>query len=321
MAIKRGLNPRLAEIGKIKIGGKGDERTSKKDGKEKKWRLPVKWDHFKVTTTERDASGNFVMDPDVMGEGGVGDKPKELSIRLPFDDIDMNFFTSYQFYVGAKLKCKGDGEKAARRDKDGNETEVACDPEKCEFILPDSKGATKCKVSGILSCYLVASPSYGGVYRFRTHSWNSVSNILAALEEFARNTGGILQGLPLKLKMLKKATEDHGNVNTVTIVLDGIELREMQELAYEEKENRKRLDYDPVTVEAEIKESGFDPDTDDPEEVEAEYYADGEPDDDDPEAGVSAEDVTEAMTDQNPQPSEDKEKAEVPEEKTGKDLF
>jgi hypothetical protein len=174
----------------------------------------------------------------------------------------------------------------------------------------------KCKVSGILSCYLVASPSYGGVYRFRTHSWNSVSNILAALEEFKRNTGGILQGLPLKLKMLKKATEDHGNVNTVTIVLDGVELREMQELAYQEKQNRHRLGYDPATVEAEIKDAGFNPDTDDPEDVAAEYYDIDE--DDEPETGVSAEDVQAEMTeDDQGEPEGDT----PPEEKTGKDLF
>lgn len=315
MAIKKGLNPRLAEIGKIKIGGKGAEKVS---ANKKKFRQPIKFDHFKVTTTERDASGNFIMDPDVMGADGVGDKPKELSIRLPFDDIDMNFHTSYQYYHGAKLKCKGDGEKATRRDKDGNGAEVTCDTEKCEFIQPDAKGATKCKVSGILSCYLVASPSYGGVYRFRTHSWNSVSNILAALEEFGRNTGGILQGLPLKLKMLKKSTEDHGNVNTVTIVLDGIELREMQQLAYEEKENRKKLDYNPAVVEAEIKESGFNPDTDDPEDVEAEYYVDGG-EDDEPEAGVSAEDVKDEMTEDAGEP----EPEEVPggDNAAGKDLF
>lgn len=311
MAIKKGLNARLAEIGKIKIGGKGAEKVS---ANKKKFRVPVKWDHFKVTTTERDASGNFIIDPDVMGGDGVGDNPKELSIRLPFDDIDMNFHTSFQLYTGAKLMCKGDGEKATRKDKDGNETTGECNTETCKHMASE-----KCKVSGILSCYLVASPSYGGVYRFRTHSWNSVSNILAALEEFARNTGGILQGLPLKLKMLKKSTEDHGNVNTVTIVLDGIEIGKMRELAAAETQSRKMLGYDSEKVETEIKEAGFDPDTDDPEDVEAEYYVDGV-EDDEQEAGVSAEDVKDEMTGDAGEP-EGEANEDKPEEKTDKDLF
>lgn len=308
MAIKRGLNPRLAEIGKIKIGGKGKENTSKNG---KKFRQPLKFDHFKVTTTERDQEGNFMPDPDVMGQEGIGDKPKELSIRLPFDDVDMNFYTSFQYYHGTKLKCKGDGEKATRRDKEDNVGEVPCDPEKCEFRLSE-----KCKVSGILSCYLVASPSYGGVYRFRTHSWNSVSNILAALEEFKRQTGGILQGLPLKLKMLKKATEDHGNVNTVTIVLDGIEIARMRELAAEERESRKMIGFDMNTVEAEIKESGFDPDTDDPEDVAAEYYEVEEEEPEEP--GASAEDVKAEMQGGETEPETGPEKEKGPD---GKDLF
>lgn len=319
MAIKKGLNPRLAEIGKIKIGGKGKEITNRNN---KKQRVPVKFDHFKVTTTERDKDGNFIPDPDVM-EALDSDKPRELKVRLPFDDIDMNFFTSYQFYVGAKLKCKGDGEQATRRDKDGNETEVTCDTEKCEYILPDAKGATKCKVSGILSCYLSDSPAFGGVYRFRTHSWNSVSNILAALTEFQRNTGGILQGIPMKLKMLKKATEEHGNVNTVTIVLDGIAIQEMRQLAADERESRKMVSYDSATEEKAIKDAGFNPDTDDPEDVEAEYYVDGEPDEDEP--GVSAEDVQEAMTEDAGEPegeeSGNKGEGGGGESGTGKDLF
>jgi hypothetical protein len=295
MRIKKGLNPRLAEIGKIKIGGKGKEVESKKG---KKFRIPVKFDCFVVTTTERDSDGNFMPDPDVMGTEGVGDEPKELSIRLPFDDISMNFHTSYQLYEGAKLKCKGDGETATRRKEDGSEEPVACNLDTCKHM---EQG--KCKVSGILSCYLVASPSYGGVYRFRTHSWNSVSNILAALDDFSLNTGGILQGLPLKLKMLKKSTEEHGNVNTVTLVLDGIEIAKMRDLAYQEKRNRANLKVDIKAIEQEAVEAGFKEDHDNPEDIEAEFYSEPEVKAESKEAGASAEDIKEKM-ESEPKPSE-----------------
>jgi len=50
MAIK-GLTPQLAERGKIKIGGLGDER--KKQGSNETYRLPVKHDYITITTMQR----------------------------------------------------------------------------------------------------------------------------------------------------------------------------------------------------------------------------------------------------------------------------
>ena len=305
MAIKKGLNPRLAEIGKIKIGGKGEEKTSQN---RKKFRQPIKFDHFKVVTTERGPDGNFLPDEAVMK--AVGEKePKELRIRFPFDDIDMNFYTSYQCYNGAKLVCKGDGEKAERRDKDGVITEEDCNLDTCK-----QKAANKCKVSGILSCFLPDSPSYGGVYRFRTHGWNSVGGILAALKGYSEYTGGILQGLPFKLKMIKKATEEHGNVNVVALVLDGVELDGMRRLAIEEKRGRKELDMNMKQIELDATESGFTEDTDDPEDVEAEFYADAEDD----ESGTSAEEVKAELEGEEAAGEPD---AETDAGEPGKDLF
>ena len=50
-------NLRLAPIGKIKIGRKGEERTSGGGGK---YRLPEKLDHFLITTRARGADDNFM---------------------------------------------------------------------------------------------------------------------------------------------------------------------------------------------------------------------------------------------------------------------
>ena len=292
--IKKGLKPRLAEIGKIKIGGKGEIRKSAKG---KDYRIPVRYEHFVITTTERDKkTDNYIINTEIMKL--IGDKPKELSIRLPFDDIDMNFYTSFQYYHGAKLACKGDGTEAERiSQKDGSRSKVKCDFEICQFAKED-----KCKVSGILSCMLTSSYEIGGVYRFRTHSWNTVSNILSALKFFSENTNGILQGLPLKLKMLKKSTQEHGNVNTVTIVLDGIELMKMRQLALDEYKNRMELGIDMKLIESSAIDAGFMIDKDDPKSVEDEFYTptqDIEPE----KPGVTAEQVTDKL--------KDKEKAET----------
>lgn len=260
--IKKGLIPRFAEIGKIKIGGKGEKRKSK-EGKD--YQLPIRFEHFVITTTEKGSDGNFIINHDIMKKLGI--EPKELSIRLPFDSIDMNFYTSFQYYAGKKCICRGDGEKATRVDRDGNEGQVNCNPDTCEFLQSE-----KCKVSGILSCYLTDSMEIGGIYRFRTHSWNSVSSILAALQYFSENTNGVLQGLPLKLKFLKKSTQDHGNVNIVTVVLDGVELKKLRELAFVEYENRLKIGIDMKQIEQQAKNSGCLIDKDDPADIEAEFY-------------------------------------------------
>lgn len=291
MAIKNGLNPRFAEVGKIKIGGKGE---LKKSGNGKEFQIPVRYDHFVVTTTERETSGNYKIDADIMKL--IGNEPKEISIRLLFDDIDLNFYTSFQYYAGAKCLCKGDGEKADRTGQDGVTKQIKCDPEKCEFLQSD-----KCKVSGILSCSLPVNPEIGSVYRFRTHSWNSVSNILAALNYFSENTNGILQGLPLKLKMIKKSTAEHGNVNVVTLVLDGLELMQMRQQAFMEYENRMKLGINMKHLEQRAIEAGFTIDTDDPQDVADEFYTVDpvivpEP------KGANAETVKAALTEKKTEP-------------------
>jgi len=295
--IKKGLTPRFAEIGKIKIGGKGEIRKSK-DGKN--YRLPVKFEHFVVTTTAKEKdTDNFVIDQKVMKV--LGDKPLEIPIRLPFDDIDLNFFTSFQYYHGRKCICQGNGIEAVRIDKNDIESIVECDPDKCIFLKEN-----KCKPSGILSCYIPASLEVGGVYRFRTHSWNSVSNILAALRDFSNNTNGILQGLPLKLKFVKKWTEKHGNVNTATIVLDGIELQRMRELAFSEFENRTKFGINMETLQKQAKVSGFLEFEDDPADIEEEFYAPEIETETEEKKGSSPEDVIEAI-ENTFQPPEEKE--------------
>ena len=299
--IKRGLKNRLAEVGKIKIGGKGETRN-KSNGKGT-YQIPTRFDHFVVTTTEKDLkTGNFIPDEKIMKKlkEEQGDKPTELKIRLLFDDIDLNFFTSYTFYQGAKCRCRGDGETAQMgfakkgkpgafklidRDEDGklidSETKtveagdtrmIVCDPEMCPMMQPDDKGATKCKPSGILSCILEDFPQFGGVYRFRTHSWNTLSNIISALEFIKTVTGGILVGLPLKMQMLKKSTEVHGNVNTVNIVFDGENWQQMRDQALIEMKNRTAHGVNMLQIEHQALEAGFTIDTDDPADVEAEFY-------------------------------------------------
>lgn len=289
MGIKRGLKPRLAEVGKIKIGGKGEVR--KKTGGNGTYQLPVRFDHFKITTTEKDPkTGNFILDDDLMNK--LGNEPKEIPIVFLFDDIDMNFNTSFSMYQGAKCVCRGDGEIAERlflqpgkpdpfefadegpkTAKKDERRKIVCDPEKCPMMKPDSKGVTRCKPSGVLSCLIPVSMNIGGVYRFRTHSWNTISNILASLDLVKTITGGVLVGLPMKLQFLKKSTEDHGNVNVVNVSFDGETQQEMRQLAFQEIKNREDHKVNILQIEQHAKDTGFLRDTDDPADIEAEFYS------------------------------------------------
>ena len=312
--IKKGLGGYLMPVGNIKIGQKGEERTSGTGDKKKKWRLPVKLGHFIVTTTERGDDGNFLLDEAVMEKIGNA-KPMFIRVRFPFDDPRLIFQTSYQMYDGKKLKCEGNGEKAERKDKDGKITEGTCAGNECQFMIDK-----KCKPSGRLACHLPDSPHYGGIYMFRTHGWNSVGGIIKALDDYHGQTGKILQGLPFRLVFTKKATEEFGNVPVVVLVMDGIELTAMRALARAEHKDRLEFGIDIKQIEHKAVESGVLEDRDNPEDVAEEFYAEIEDDDEpDDEAGASSEDVQDAIEAK----TEPKEKAEPSEKSTGKkpDLF
>jgi hypothetical protein len=304
MGIKRGLSNRLLEVGKIKIGAKGPPTKSSKGNT---FQPPVKFGHFVITTTRRDTdTGNLIVNKEIMDliTKEAGPEPKEIKIRLPFDDIDMNFFTQFQYYVGKKCACHGDGETATRTGRDGKSNRIECNPDECEFLTDG-----KCKPSGILSCFLPYTEELGGIFRFRTHSWNSVSGILSALTYISAQTGGILQGLPLKLKMIKKSTADHGNVDAVTIVIDGREMLEISQIAAKLKGERLKLGIDIKRLEAQAASAGFLISKDDPEDVEDEYYHRTRNVTPEPEKGTAPEDITASLrekeTPPDPEPEPD----------------
>ena len=244
----KNLTPSLPEVGKIKIGFKGGEITSKFG---KKFQPPKKLDHFIITGLERGADGNFLKNADIHEK--VGEKPIELDIRLLYDDPNLNFLTRYVCYDGTTLWCTGDGEAASRIIKRGeNENnerkQVSCP---CERIDRGFSGKGKCKPSGVLSVMLDNSPMVGGVHKLRTTSFNSVTNILSSMAMISRITGGVLAGIPLKLTFGKKTTTVPGTEQQTTIPIIGLvykgSVRELaesgQRTALEFAGYRKRIEY------------------------------------------------------------------------------
>ena len=214
--------PTLPERGKIKIGAKGRKRTSQQ-GKE--FAQPIKLEHFLVTTMERDNDDNFKPDVEFMERIGKATEqdPKKLTripIRLLYNDPTLNFATRYAAYSGRTLWCAGDGAEARRRNQDGTMSPVPPPGCPCERLDSDYKGpAPACKINGVLSCLIEGAVGVGGVWKFRTTSFNSVDGLTGALSFMAGVTGGQLANVPLELVVgPKQATRPDGKQQLIYVV-------------------------------------------------------------------------------------------------------
>jgi hypothetical protein len=214
--IIRNLLPGLTEIGKIKIGRKGELRKTN-DGRE--WRVPVKLDHFVVTTLERDKNDNFVIDERIMKL--LGENQKRIPMRLLYDALELNFLSRYSCYHGKTLWCSGDGRGAFRTNAQGIKEPVTCP---CGREQPGYKGPEKCKMNGALSCIIDGADVVGGVWKFRTTGYNSTVGIMSSLLLIQAMSGGLLAGLDLDMTIQPKVGTDPDG-KSVTIQVVGIQFR------------------------------------------------------------------------------------------------
>lgn len=250
MAIKN-LTPQLAERGKIKIGERGEVKTSQGG---KQFAAPKKLDHFIITTTQRDAAGRLLVDTALMSRLVNGhEKLTEIPVRLLYDDPDLNFFTRYACYRGARCWCSGDGETAQRAvGHNGQYQEVPCP---CERLDQLYGGQDKCKVMGTLQVLIKGSDRIGGVWKLRITSWNTVNGLLSSMALIKTFTGGPLAGIPLWLVLSPKTVTVPGSGQTQVIYVVSLEYR---------SRGRKRLEVADgrnieitMSVEEELAEIGY----------------------------------------------------------------
>jgi hypothetical protein len=178
------LKRRPQELGKIKIGGKGAEKTSSGGNK---FRMPVKYDHFVVTTRDRGKDDNFLRDERIHEHPAVGEAPTELAGILMYDRPDENFHAEFCQYKGRTKVWTCDGETATNLKTGATGTCAKSQDKEC-----------KCKPYGRLHLQLWASGHVLGYHVFRTTSWESVNNIQTALEEIHERFGTLLHA-PVKL--------------------------------------------------------------------------------------------------------------------------
>lgn len=220
------LKPSLLQAGYIKIGKKGREITSANN---KKFRVPMKLDHFIVTTMQRDIEDNLIQDEFVMEQlkssagddgGAVLDEKNSnltaIPVRLLYDDPNENLETRYARYDGQKCICTGDGVMAVTGD-----SQVKCP---CEKIETDYKGSNPCKAHGTLTVILDGT-DLGSCYLFRTTSIYSIRSIMGGLSLLCTVTGGKLAFVPLHLAIQPKTVNINGvgnaQIYVVSVVFKG----------------------------------------------------------------------------------------------------
>ena len=275
MAIKN-LVPRLAERGKIKIGEKGQVKPSQQG---EQFAPPKKLDHFLVTTMQRDAAGRMLPDLELMRKlAPQGDKLKELPVMLLFNDPDINFLTRYACYTGNRLWCWGDGEGAQRLGADDKYQAVACP---CLRLEANYAGKDKCKPNGTLQVLLQEVDRNGGVWKFRTTSWNSVHSIMSSMKLIQAITGGVLAGIPLKLVLSPKTVTIPGTGQNLIVYVVSLEFpgteQELAKIGYDIARRRAdhRAKMDQIETEARKDLEHLEETPEEMREVQEEFYPEG----------------------------------------------
>jgi hypothetical protein len=157
------------------------------------------------------------------------EKPTDIPIRLLYDDQSLNMPTRYACYSGKTLWCSGDGEQAMRLDQSGKQ--YAPCPCPCPRKEPTYEGNDPCKMNGNLSVMIDGAGGLGGVWNFRTTSYNSIVGILSAMSFLKTITGGLLANIPLRLTVRpKQVTLPKDPTKTSTVYVVGLEFRGDQKM-------------------------------------------------------------------------------------------
>lgn len=244
------IQPRISELGKIKIGRKSDKVLKTQSGKE--WSPPEKLDHIILTTLNRDGKGQLALDVALMNQlkaDGYADKDgniRKLPIRVLSNDPEDIMQSSWCWYGGRNIGARSDGKTVTwfvGHDKENwckRLPEPVTEPWQPEFEdLADGKGVRLFKQHTIFNCVVASKGSrFGGVHKFRTTSTITASQLYGGLLHVLQLTGGILVGIPLQLVMrpMQVSPEVNGNkVNSTVYVLHlelvGSDLSQIQDQA------------------------------------------------------------------------------------------
>lgn len=241
------IKPRVVQLGCIKIGQKGAERTTK-DG-QRTYRMPEKLDHFLLTTMNRDKTGQLVRDELAMkqlAKEGYADQDgqiRRLPIHLLSDDIEDVIQATYVYYAGKKCAMRSDGKTTTwfvNPDKPGewlkDPIAEAWRPELLDWR--DKNNNPMVKLHTTFNCVIRSQGSrFGGVHRFRTTSRITAEQLYGGLTSVLSFTGGVLVGIPLQLVVRPMQVSPDGKTTNVYVVhceVPGADLKKIQEQALDQ---------------------------------------------------------------------------------------
>lgn len=251
-------HPRMTELGKIKIGGLGQERTSAKGGT---YRQPVKFDHFVITTMHRDKAGRLIPDTELMKQlaAEYGSEPdndaategvlvlangnkrvlRQIPVQVLSNEPDDIQQTAYVWYGGKSCAARSDGDTVTwfNDPTTGRKLqEPKAEPWDDKYLeLEDSRGNKLFKTHTVFNCVVAAKEArFGGVYKLRTTSVITGGQLYASMLELRTRTFGVLMGLPLRLVVRPMLVSPKGETTTVYVVhleLHGESLAAIQQQA------------------------------------------------------------------------------------------
>lgn len=211
-------DPQVTRAGRIKIGRLGPERTSRGG---KPWRPPVKLDRILITKDERDSTGNFAIDVEIMTALGAPTSDTavtEIPIEVHSDEVPDVLVCKLVRYTGkSQLACSGDGVRARER-CDGGWRVRECPCPRSTLVSEEGD----CKPNAVFSCSLrlPGHRTIGAVYEFRTTSAISIRRLAGSLGEIKRAIGTLV-GLPLTM-----ALREVGLAGKAPVYCMHVELRE-----------------------------------------------------------------------------------------------
>lgn len=238
MALEALLKPSVVEVGKIKIGCLGEERTAKNGNK---YRVPMKLDHFRLTTLNRDNTEQLIADDELMASlkencDTHDGKLRRLPILLMSNTLDEIMSARYVAYAGKQTAAKSDGLVVTEyMDKPGG---AWLKEPRTTAHVPEVVAFWKMKLATTLNVMVASHSSrWGGVYRFRTTSKITADQLYGSLLRVQQLTGGILKGVPLWMVVRPMQVAPEGKPTTVYVVhieLAGSDLRAIREAAVDQ---------------------------------------------------------------------------------------
>jgi len=206
------LPRRFVEVGTIKMGCR-DRSNSRKSSAGNTYYLPKKNDFFMIMKKALDDDGFAIPDIAAMDKLGCAaqqdesgnwysDPPlTEIDIAFSTNQLDLIFHSSYRYYSNTELICVGDGETAEHKITE-EKGQVLKIPKK-EIIPCTCKYLElgKCKPYGELSCMILKSPTFSGIYKLRTTGFNTTTYLQSSIAQMHSLTKGRLAQIPFKLKL------------------------------------------------------------------------------------------------------------------------